>query len=171
MTVFVDIDCYCFCVDTLRANMSVFSNEEYADIVFAYGRANGNTRAAQRMYRELYPNRRVPHHSTFSNTFRRLRETGSLRFMEPRVNERQHAVVIDERILEKFDSDPTISIRKVARELGVSTWKVWSVVNADGRYPYHYTPVQGNIMILNSILISRLSMKKRWFSIHVFFVR
>lgn len=123
--------------------MAEFSNEEYADMVFVYGRADGNSRAAQRMYRGLHPNRRVPHHTTFSNTFRRLRETGTLHFREPRLNARQHRVVLDESILQEFDSDPTTSVRKVARNLGVSTWKVWTVVKADGRHPFHYTPVQG----------------------------
>lgn len=123
--------------------MAEFNNEEYADMVFVYGRADGNSRLAQRMYRESYPDRRVPHHTTFSNTFRRLRETGTLHFREPRLNNRQHRVAVDENILQEFNADPTTSVRKVANNLGVSTWKVWSVINADGRHPFHYTPVQG----------------------------
>lgn len=123
--------------------MTGFSNEEYADMIFEYGRANGNARAAQRNYEQLYPDRRKPHHSTFTNTFRRLRETGTLHFREPTVSRIQHSVTVDENILEAFNEDPTTSIRKVALDLGVSSWKVWSVLNADKRHAFHYTPVQG----------------------------
>ncbi|XP_050299347.1 uncharacterized protein LOC126738183 [Anthonomus grandis grandis] len=123
--------------------MAAYTTEEYADIVFAYGRANGNTREAQRIYEEQYPNRRVPHHDTFANTFRRLRETGNLNFQEPRTNRRQYDVAVDENVIRTFDEDPTTSTRKVATDLNISTWKAWSVVKAEGRHPFHYTPVQG----------------------------
>ena len=33
---------------------------EMADIQFFYGRANGNAHEARRLYRETFPNRRLP---------------------------------------------------------------------------------------------------------------
>ena len=53
-----------------------FSNTEYRDIVFFYGRANGNSAAARRMYAEAYPERRLPNVYVFHSTFIRLGETG-----------------------------------------------------------------------------------------------
>lgn len=124
------------------------TNEEYADIMMAYGRADGNTREAQRIYSGKYPNRRIPHRNVFATTYRRIRETGNIRFREPRVNPRQqYAVAIDEQIIEIFEEDPTTSIRVVAQRLGLSVWKVWSVLRAEGKYPFHYTPVQGKCIL------------------------
>lgn len=113
-------------------------------MMLAYGRTECNLHEARRIYQERYPDRRLPHHETFSTTYRRLRETGNLNFREPRVQVRQHNVQVDERILQAFDDDPTTSIRVVAAGLNISVWKVWSVLRADGRHAFHYTPVQGN---------------------------
>lgn len=123
--------------------MAQFTNEEYADMLLAYGSANSNSHEARRIYQERYPNRRVPSYPTFANTYRRLRETGHLQFQEPRVNVRAHNVAIDEQILAEFDADPTKSVRQVAAMLGLGIWKVWSVLRHDERHPFHYTPVQG----------------------------
>lgn len=131
--------------------MTSFTNEEYADILMAYGRANSNAREARRVYQERYPNRRVPSHQTFTNTYRRLRETGNLWFQEPRVSIREGNVNIDERILAEFEADPTKSVRMVAAALGLGIWKVWSVLRHDGRHPFHYTPVQGMYVLLGTL--------------------
>lgn len=55
-----------------------YSNAEYADILFVYGFCDGNGRAAEREYRRRFPERRVPHHGTFSTVFQFLREHGKL---------------------------------------------------------------------------------------------
>ena len=52
-----------------------FSNEEYADMVFMYGRANGNAREASRFYAEAFPQRHQPNHQTFQKVYQRLRES------------------------------------------------------------------------------------------------
>lgn len=101
-------------------------------------------------YSVRYPNRRVPSHQTFGTTYRRLRETGTLRFHEPRVNARHPDVAIDEQILDEFNQNPTKSIRVVAAALGMSIWKVWSVLRDNRQHAFHCTPVQG--MILQYIL-------------------
>jgi len=48
---------------------------EMTDIFF-YGRANGNTQEARRLYQETFPNRRLPCSRTFSRIEQRLRERG-----------------------------------------------------------------------------------------------
>ncbi|CAG4992779.1 unnamed protein product [Parnassius apollo] len=93
-------------------------------MLLVYGGALNNGDRARRLYGELYPTRRLPSHDTFANTYRRLRETGKLQHREPGVRGRPLDVAVEERILAAFDDDRTISIRKVATELGFSVWKV-----------------------------------------------
>lgn len=112
-------------------------------MLLVYGAANCNGREAQRLYQERYPNRRLPSHQTFATTYRRLRETGNLRYQEPRVNVRQHHVATDERVLEEFNNNPNKSIREVAAMLGLGIWKVWAVLRENRQHAFHYTPVQG----------------------------
>lgn len=126
--------------------MAGFTSEEYTDMLVVYGMADCNGREARRIYQERYPNRRVPNHQTFGSTYRRLRETGNLNFREPAVNRFQPNLAAEERILAEFEEDPTRSVRTVARTLGLSVWKVWSVLRENGRHPVHYTPVQGNFL-------------------------
>lgn len=122
--------------------MATFSNQEYADIVFMYGRADGNGNLARRMYQERYPNRRVPNVRVFYNTFRRLAEDGIHR-VEPGVNPGRHSPGVEEDILAAFEADPTTSTRAVARNLNISQWKVWHTVHQNDKYPFHGTGVQG----------------------------
>lgn len=64
------------------------------------------------------------------------------------MNVRQHNVSVDEQIMAEFDENPTKSIRQVAAELGIGIWKVWSVLRQDGGHAFHYTPVQGKILLV-----------------------
>lgn len=122
-----------------------YSVEEYADIVLVYGMANCNSREARRIYGERYPNRRLPTHNTFINTYRRLREAGNFNFREPRLNRWRPNPRIDEAIIEMIREDATLSIQQIANRLNVSTWKVWAVLHAENLHPFHYTPVQGKL--------------------------
>ncbi|XP_074030951.1 uncharacterized protein [Leptinotarsa decemlineata] len=103
--------------------MAEFTSHEQADIIFMYGRADGNASLARRLYQERYPNRRVPNVRVFSNTYRRLSESG-IHHAEPAVNPGRHNVNVEEQILAAFEADPTTSIRVVARDLNLSIWKV-----------------------------------------------
>lgn len=126
--------------------MAKYSNQEYADIMFMYGRADGNGAAARRLYQERFPQRRIPDIRVFANTYRRISEHGNVIHTEPgpgRQIPHRHPVEIDEAIVEEFEADPTKSIRQVARQYNVSTWKVWNVQKRENKYPFHYTPVQG----------------------------
>ncbi|KAI4467999.1 c2h2 zinc finger cgi-62-related [Holotrichia oblita] len=59
--------------------MENFSNAELTDMHFVYGPSNGNGRQAGRLYAELYPGRRVPHHTIFARLHQRLRENGTFK--------------------------------------------------------------------------------------------
>ena len=69
------------------ANMAHnLTNEELADMHMVYGAADGNARAAVRLYQERFPNRYLPGHEMFTAIHGRLREHGSFR-----AGRRQHA--------------------------------------------------------------------------------
>ncbi|XP_066260990.1 uncharacterized protein [Euwallacea similis] len=138
--------------------MSLFSNAEYADILFMYGRADGNAAAARRFYQERFPERRLPKIRVFINTHRQIMQqhhdqetvrssaTSRTPFrLEPgaRDEHHRHLPEIDEQILDALAEDPTLSIRQLARQFNLSKSKVWSVLKSENKYPYHYTPVQG----------------------------
>lgn len=120
-----------------------FSNEEYADILFCYGYANGVSTRARAEYQSRFPQRRLPHESVFDNTYRRLRETGSVQRRQSDAGRPHvHRTEDEEEIIRHFEEDPTISTNMVAQRLGVTQWKVWHTVHGAGLYPYHLTPVQ-----------------------------
>ncbi|GFW67894.1 hypothetical protein TNCV_3872241 [Trichonephila clavipes] len=48
-----------------------------APMLYMYGRANGNGRAALRMYHAQFPDRRMPDHEIFQSLHCQLRETRS----------------------------------------------------------------------------------------------
>ncbi|GFY22246.1 DUF4817 domain-containing protein [Trichonephila clavipes] len=52
------------------------TNAELADMHLAYGAANCSGPAAQRLYAERYPMRRIPSHNFFARLHQRLAETG-----------------------------------------------------------------------------------------------
>ena len=51
---------------------------ELANMHLAYGAVFTSGRAAQRHYRDRYPNPRITHHTTFSSIHRRLCQSGTL---------------------------------------------------------------------------------------------
>lgn len=108
-----------------------------------YGKADGNARQARRFYQECFPGRRLPNVKVFIDTYQRLSETGSVQKRRAMGRNLDHIVEVEKAILEAFESDPTCSIRKIALQLNLSTWKVWSVLQTEGKYPFHYSPVQG----------------------------
>ena len=65
--------------DRPQRSMDIFTNSELADMYLMYVLAEGNARAAARLYREKYPQRDVPDHRMFSNLHHNLSEYGSLR--------------------------------------------------------------------------------------------
>ncbi|GFY13892.1 hypothetical protein TNCV_986641 [Trichonephila clavipes] len=56
--------------------MEHFTNVENADIHYMDDCANGNSRAALRMYQAQFPDRRMPDHRILKRLHRQLHETG-----------------------------------------------------------------------------------------------
>ena len=114
------------------------SIQEYADIVFVYGYANGNAAEARREYARRYPQRTLPSERAFSRTFQRLRETGIL---ASGARERSINLPVDqvESVLEVVRNDPSTSTRRI---VGVSHASVWRILSKEQLHPYHLTPVQ-----------------------------
>lgn len=117
--------------------------EHVADIIFTYGLCNGNSMQAVEEYRRKYPNRLVPHHTTFVGMFRQLRERGI------QANKSERAIGLDivteNRILNLITEDPTLSTRGVGITCGVSSEAVWRCWKRHNLHPFHYRKVQGLI--------------------------
>jgi hypothetical protein len=56
-----------------------YSFAEFTDMLLIYGEAQGNGRAARRLYEERFPGRRMPAHTMFARVVQRLRDTGCLK--------------------------------------------------------------------------------------------
>lgn len=120
---------------------SLYTAEEYVNMIYAYGAAGGNGLRAQEEYRNLFPNRqRYPDRRTIENTYRIMRETGSI----PRqpVGYAGRVSRDGEDILDAFDQNPSTSTRRVANQLGISHTTVFKTLKQDNRHPYHVTTVQ-----------------------------
>ena len=123
--------------------MAAYSNSEYADILYCYGFCDSNAAEARREYQRRFPNRRIPHISLFGSTYRRISETGSVQKQQIDTGRsRRYTADDEEEVLQRFIDDPNTSTNIVARQLGMSQWKVWSIVHLSGQDPYHYQPVQ-----------------------------
>lgn len=124
--------------------MEEYTYRELADMHLVYGAAEGNGRAAARLYEQRFPHRRHPHHTTFSAIDRRLRETGTMRHNMANTGRPRYVRTpqLEERILEEVEMNPQTSTRSVARDVGVAHNTVWNVLHEQLLYPYHFQKVQ-----------------------------
>jgi hypothetical protein len=74
---FFHVICYLISFIHVMADHHVYTNTEMADMHLMYGLAGCNSREAQRLYQQHFPNRGVPHYQTFISIHARLQETGS----------------------------------------------------------------------------------------------
>ncbi|XP_066600142.1 uncharacterized protein [Prorops nasuta] len=115
-----------------------------ADMHLVYGKADGNSSKAARLYREKFPNRRHPDRRFFISLAQRLRENGSFEYQKaPGASRTTRTVEFEEAVLNRVREDPTLSTRAIAYELQTSNTNVWRVLNEEGMHPYHYRKVQG----------------------------
>lgn len=119
-----------------------FTSQEYAEMHFVYGFCNGNALAARREYEARYPDRRIPSPGVFSRLHQRLVERGTVHKQPQEVGNVVHDIGTEEVILNMVHNDPGTSTREVARELGVSNWKVWDVLKKNKIHAFHLNPVQ-----------------------------
>ncbi|KAK9722572.1 hypothetical protein QE152_g19600 [Popillia japonica] len=70
-----------------------------------------------------FPNRHIANKSVFSATYRRPSEHGTVHTVQGtgRVEVNHEDT---EQVLERFEADPTLSIRKVVNDLSISQWKI-----------------------------------------------
>lgn len=142
---------------------------ERADVHLAYGAANGNVLAAQRLYHLRHPGRPVPHRSVFTNVDRLLRETGSflvsadtllrgsvsLRLVflfddvrivgqvrQERGREYPVRQELEEEVIARVQANPRTSTRQVASEVGCSQTSVWNIFHDANLHPFKLTKVQ-----------------------------
>lgn len=124
--------------------MPVYSNAEMADMHFFYGKANGNNRAACRMYQEAFPNRQIPLPKSFAALHRRLRQNGTftpnrMDCGRPRSTRNPEA---EERVLDLVAVSPEISTRKIALRENVPKSSVQEILQEQLLKPYHLQRVQ-----------------------------
>lgn len=100
-------------------------------MIFCYGVANGSGRGAVEEYGRRFPRRRLPNYQTILDVYRRSGETGMFApVRQPgRPQKRPDAVVLN-----AFDVDPTLSVRRAAIRLGVSHMAVHRTLQEDNRY-------------------------------------
>jgi len=121
----------------------MYSNEEYCDMILAYGEANKVSTVAQRIYARKYPRRTLPNHKTFRRLDQRLRDTGTFNgISRDRGRAIQRPPQRDERVLREIEWDPTTSIRRISARTQIAKTTVWKVLKNDNLKAYHFTPVQ-----------------------------
>lgn len=118
-----------------------FSFQEYGDIVYHYGKADGNTYEAQRLYGERFPHRQLPDRRVFQAAFARFCETGTASRPCETVRSGIRSTVQD-TVLQAVAEDPSTSVRKVAQASGISKSHVHRTLKYHKVHPYHFTPVQ-----------------------------
>ena len=116
----------------------IFTNAEYADMMYVNGFCDGSATAAVEEYCRRFPMRRIPDRRVFYKVFNTLLECGTLpsaRVSSERA--RKQNMEEQENILDMVQRSPRISAR-----IGVSRTRVWRTLHEDGLYPFHPRPVQ-----------------------------
>jgi hypothetical protein len=98
----------------------IFTNAEYADMLYVYGFCGGSATAAVE-YRRQFPVRRILDHRVFSKVLNTLRECS----MSPSAHvssewARKQNMEEQENILDMVQRSPTTSMRRLSTCLGVS---------------------------------------------------
>jgi hypothetical protein len=58
--------------------LHIFTNAEYADMLYVYGFYDGSATAAVAEYRRRFPVRRIPYRRVFSEVFNTLHQSSTL---------------------------------------------------------------------------------------------
>ena len=121
-----------------------YTEEELTDMLLVYGFCQGNGRRSVRVYRDRFPNRRIPNRTIFANIERRLRETCTFTARIHNSSRQQTArnVEQEEAILEMIDEEPEISTRAIERTIAVPKTTVNRVIREQLLHPFHSQRVQ-----------------------------
>jgi hypothetical protein len=126
----------------LKSSMAGYTNEEYADMHLMYGRAQGNTHEARRLYGEWFPGRRLPDPRTFQAVDRRLRESGRFAPVTHAGRPQGRNGNIEEQVLQQVADDPRTSTRRIGAALGIPHMMAWRILHEQQLHPFHLQKVQ-----------------------------
>ncbi|GFT04312.1 uncharacterized protein TNCV_1928731 [Trichonephila clavipes] len=118
------------------------TNAELADMHLAYGAANCSGPAAQRLYAERYPMRRIPSHNFFARLHQRLAETGSFERADMVRVRTARTPAVEQNVLQHVEKNPRTSTRSVANSVEVSHCSVWRILREQDMHPFHVQRVQ-----------------------------
>jgi hypothetical protein len=102
----------------------IFTDAEYADMLYVNGFCGVNDTAAVVEYRRLFPMRRIPARTVFSEVFNTLRERGTLPSVHVSSEPARQHVEEQENILEVVERSPTTNTRTLSTRLVVSRTRV-----------------------------------------------
>jgi hypothetical protein len=130
-------------IEVLRKMPHIYTNAEYADMLYVYGFCDGSATAAVEECRRRFPLCRIPDRRKFSKVCNTLHERGALPSTQVSSERaRQQPVVEEENILEMVQRIHTARTQTLCTRLGVSQTHVWRTLHHDGLYPFHPQRVQ-----------------------------
>jgi len=113
----------------------IFTNAEYADMMYVYGFCDGSATAAVEEYRRRFSMRRIPDGRAFCKLFNSLRECGTLPSAHVSSEwARKQNMEEQENILNMVQRSPAISTRRLSVRIGVPRTRVWRTLHEDGLY-------------------------------------
>lgn len=123
---------------------SLFTYDEYVDMLLIYGECHKNGRRAQNLYSQRYPNREIPSYRTFRNVEQKLR-SGSFPSGRAQTPRRKRVRTEDSNIniLAYVQAYPHVSTRLVGEELGIGKSTVERTLKDYKYHPYKIHLVQG----------------------------
>jgi hypothetical protein len=104
-----------------------------------------NAKAAERLYRERFPNRLYPSSNVTLKLINRVRSSGSVvpnRKGVGGIDRTVRTPNTEDEVLETFNEDGTRSIRNVANTMGLTKSTVQRILRDNRMHGYHYTKVQ-----------------------------
>ncbi|KAJ4428832.1 hypothetical protein ANN_25825 [Periplaneta americana] len=104
--------------------MEEYTRAEYANMIFEYARANGNSKQAHRLYRSKYPHRRHQAHTIFPRLFQRSLDGTRCRHGCPEIETLAHVLGFCEQGLLLRNSRHHLVRSKVAATLRNKGWIV-----------------------------------------------
>lgn len=115
-----------------------FNKAELVDMTFVLGESDRNCFLANRIYKQRYPERRIPDVRSFQNLLDRFVETGNVEYKKK--NERIKRVVNEENefsVVLATVENPHISQREVSSLAGISRRSVGRILKTNKFHAYH----------------------------------
>ncbi|VVC89073.1 unnamed protein product [Leptidea sinapis] len=120
-----------------------YFNEEYSDMVRAYATSNESIRGAINLYREKFPNRRIPSYYLMLDVNQRLRLFGRLTESPSRKGQRKRRPFKQQQsIIEYLKDNPDQSPQCVAKRFGVSQQSIMKLCSKQHLNLIHLKNVQ-----------------------------